>query len=62
MVRITLDYQQTFNSVLDDFKRDMPDLKNDLSVLKSDFSKFEADIEVTRNVNSRLPERLVLGS
>ena len=34
-------------------------MKHDLSGLKSDFSKVETDIQVTRNVNSKLSERLV---
>ena len=40
-------------------KKDISDLKSDLSGLKSDFCKLEADIQVTRNVNSKLSERLV---
>ena len=59
LVRITLDYQGKFNNILDDLKKDISDLKSDLSELKSDFSKLEADIKVRRNVNSKLPERLL---
>ena len=59
LVRIALDYQEKFNNILDDLKRDISDLKSDLSGLKSDFSKLEADIQVIRNVNSKLPERLL---
>ena len=59
LVRITLDYQGRFSSILDDLKKDISDLKIDLSGLKSDFYKLEADIQVTRNVNSKLSERLV---
>ena len=59
LVRITLDYQGKFNNILDDLENDISDLKSDLSGLKSDFSKHEADIQITRNVNSRLSERLV---
>ena len=59
LVRITLDYQGKFNNILDDLKKDMFDLKSDLSGLKSDFSKLETDIRVSRNVNSKLIERLL---
>ena len=59
LVRITLDYQIKFNGILDDLKRGISDLKNDLSGLKSDFSRLEADMQDTRNVNSKLSERLV---
>ena len=59
LVRITLDYQGKFNNILDDLKKDIPDLKSDLSGLKSEFSKLEADIQVSRKVNSKLSERLL---
>ena len=59
LLRITLDYQRKFNSILDDLKQNIADLKSDLSGLKSDFSKLAAYMQVTRNVNSKLSERLV---
>ena len=59
LVRITLDYQGKFNNILDDLKKDISDLKSDLSGLKSGFSKLEADIQFIRNVNFKLPERLL---
>ena len=59
LVRITLDYQGKFNNILDDLKKDIFDLKSGLSGLKSDCSKLEADIKVSRNVNSELSERLL---
>ena len=59
LVRTTLGYQGKFDGILDDLKKDISDLKGDLSGLKSSFSKLEADIQVTRNINSKLPERLV---
>ena len=59
LVRITLDYQGKFNSILDDLKKDICGLKSDLSGLKSDFSKLEAEKQVTKNINSKLSERLV---
>ena len=58
LVRITLDYQGTFNNILD-LKKDISDLKSDLCGLMSDFYKLQADIQVTRNVNSKLSERLM---
>ena len=59
LVRITLEYQGKFSSILDDLKKDISNLKSDLSGLKSDFSKLDADIKVSRNVNSKLSEKLV---
>ena len=56
---ITLDYLGKFNNILDDLKKDISDLKCDLSWLKSEFSNLEADIQVSRNVTSKLSERLV---
>ena len=57
LIRITLDYQGKFSGILNDPKKDTSDLKNDLSGLNSDFSKPEADMPVTRNVNTELSER-----
>ena len=59
LVRITLDYQGKFNNILEDLKKDISDLKSDLSGLKSVFSKLEADMQVSRNVNSKLSGKLV---
>ena len=59
LVRITLDYQGKFNNILDDLKKDISYLKSDLFGQKSDWSKLEADIQVSRNVNSKLSERLL---
>ena len=59
LVKITLDYQGKFSSILDDLKKDISDMKTDLSGLNSGFSKREAYIKVARNVNSKLSERLV---
>lgn len=57
LIRIALDYQGKFTGILNDSKKDTSDLKNDLSGLNSDFSKPEADMQVTRNVNTELSER-----
>ena len=58
LVRVTLDYQGKFNNILD-LKKDISDLKSDLCGLMSDFYKLQADIQVTRNVNSKLSERIM---
>ena len=59
LVRNTLDYQGKFNNILEDLKKDICESKIDLSGMKFDFSKLEADIQVSRNVNSKLSERLL---
>ena len=59
MVSITLDYQEKSNNILDDLKKDISDLESNLSWLKSDVSTLEAYIQVSRNLNSKLSERLV---
>ena len=59
LVRITLDYQGKFNNILDDLKKDISDLKSGLCGMKYDFSKLEAEIQVTRNVNFKLSERIL---
>ena len=41
LVRITLDYQEKFNGVLGDLKKDVSNLKIHISGLKSDCSKLE---------------------
>ena len=58
LVSITLDYQEKSNNILDDLKKDISDLESNLSWLKSDV-KLEAYIQVSRNLNSKLSERLV---
>ena len=52
LVRLLLDYQRTFNSILDD-------LKNNFDELKTKFTKLEADVNISRNVNSKLSGRLI---
>ena len=59
LVGIILDYKGKFNNILDDLKKDISDLKYGLFGIKSDFSKLKADIQVSRNVSSKLSERLV---
>ena len=59
LVSITLDYQEKSNNILDDLKKDISDLESNLSWLKSDVSTLEAYIQVSRNLNSKLSERLV---
>ena len=52
LVRLLLDYQGKFNSILDD-------LKNNFDELKTKFTKLEADVNISRNVNSKLSGRLI---
>ena len=47
-----LDYQGKFNSVLDD-------LRNNFEEIKTTFTKLEAEIDISKNVNSKLSDRLI---
>ena len=51
LVRLLLDYQGKCNSILDD-------LKNNFDELKTKFTKLEADVNISKNVNSKLSDRL----
>ena len=51
--RMLLDYLGKFNNILDE-------LKNDLNDLKNKFCKLESDLNVSRNVNDKLPDKLVV--
>ena len=52
MVRLLLDYHGKFNSILDD-------LKNNFDELKSKFTKLEPDLNMSKNVNSKLSDRFI---
>ena len=52
LVRLLLDYQGKFNSFLNG-------LKNNFDELKTKFTKLETDLNVSRNVNYKLLDRLV---
>ena len=52
LVHLLLDYQGKFSSILDD-------LKNKFEELKTKFTKLEADVNISRNVNSKLSDRLI---
>ena len=54
LVRLLLDYQGKFDSILDD-------LKNNFDKLKTRFTKLAlaADVNISRNVNSKLSDRLI---
>ena len=52
LARLLLDYQGKFNSILDD-------LKNNFDELKTKFTKLEADLNISRNVNFKLSDRLI---
>ena len=53
LVRMLLDYQAKFNNILDK-------LKNDLNELKSKFCKLESDLYISRKVNNKLLDKLVV--
>ena len=53
MTRIVLDYQDKFDSVLDDFRKD-------ISELKSNFSRVEVDLRDSKPLNEKLTVRIVL--
>ena len=52
LVRLLLDYQGKFNSTLDDSK-------NNFDELRTKFTKLEADVNISRNINSKLSNRLI---
>ena len=52
LVRLLLDYQGSFNSILDD-------LKNNFDELKTKLTKLKADLNISRNVNSELSDKLI---
>ena len=53
LVRMLLDYQAKFNNIL-------RELENDLSELKTKFCKLESNHYVSRNVNDKLSDKLVV--
>ena len=52
LVCFLLDYQDKLNAILDD-------LKNNFDELKAKFTKLEADLNKSRNVNSKLSDRVI---
>ena len=53
LVRMVLDYQGKFNNILDE-------LKNDLNELKTKFCKLESYLHISRNVNDKLSDKLIV--
>ena len=53
LLRILLVYRGKFNNVLDE-------LKKDLTELKTNFCKLESDQHISRNVNDKLSDKLVV--
>ena len=51
-VRMLLHYQGMFNNILDE-------LKKVLNELKTKFFKLESDLQISRNANDKLPDKLV---
>ena len=52
-VRMLLDYQRKFSNILDE-------LKINLNELKTKFCKLESDLHISRNVNDKLSDKLVV--
>ena len=52
LVCLLMDYQGKCNSILDD-------LKINFDELKTKFTKLEADLNISKNVNSKLSDRLI---
>ena len=52
IIRLTLDYHDSFN-------QDLKSIKKDLSELRKNFSKLEADLAVTKQVNNVLRNQMV---
>ena len=50
LVDLLLDYQGKFNSILDD-------KKNNFDELKTIFTNLEVDMNISRNVNSKVSDR-----
>ena len=53
LLRILLVYRGKFNNVLDE-------LKKDLTELKTKFCKLQSDQHISRNVNDKLSDKLVV--
>ena len=53
LVRMFLDYQGNFSNILDE-------LKSDLNELQPKFRKLESDLHISRNVNEKLTDELVV--
>ena len=52
MIALTLEYQAKFDNTLSN-------INIELSELRNDFKKFESELSVSKNVNSKLHERVV---
>ena len=53
LVRMLLDYQGKFNNILNE-------LKSNLNELKTKFCELEPDLHISRNVNDKLSDKLVV--
>ena len=52
LVRLLLDYRGKSDSIVDDLKNNFDDLKTKLT-------KLEADLNISRNVNSKISDRVI---
>ena len=53
IISLVLDYQSKFDSTL-------PGIRNKLSDLKKDFEELRSDLSITKLVNTKLKEKLVI--
>ena len=51
--RLVIDYQNKFDTVLNNIKSELLDLKNN-------FVKLESDLEISRNVNNKLVDQVTM--
>ena len=59
LVSQLLDYKKRFDEYLETMKSDMAVVKNEMFDMKGKFDKMEAELSVSKNVNSRLQEKIV---
>ena len=51
--RLVIDYQNKFDTVLNNINSELLDLKNN-------FAKLESDLEISRNVNNKLVDQVTM--
>ena len=53
LTRLVIDYQNKFDTVLNNINSELLDLKNK-------FTKLESDLEISRNVNNKLTDQVTM--
>ena len=53
LARLVIDYQNKFDTVLNNMNSELLDLKNN-------FAKLESDLEISRNVNNKLVDQVTM--